>query len=106
MDRETRQRIGCGWELVQIKPRPWTPENLDSGWVAPKGYVDVCPGYTTKLPEVIEAARARLHWKEGGGLRDFCDDTPTDQLRVCVEILEGASNELQRWTFDNPEKRQ
>lgn len=74
---------------------------MDIDW---KGETDTCPGYTTNLPEVIEIARARVHWKEGGGLRDFCDETPSEALRQGVEILEGASNECQRWAMSNPEK--
>jgi hypothetical protein len=111
-DEQSRQAMGCGWEprseLVQI--RPWSPSSFigNEGWrltqLKDHEEPSTCIGYTSILPEVIEVQRARLHWKEGGGLRDFCDDTPTDSLRLAVECLEGASNECQRWAMDNPEK--
>lgn len=101
---QTRQALGCGWEPRIAKPRPWSPAGLDgnSEW---QPDLTTCPGYTTALPEVIEIARARVHWKEGGGLRDFCDEPVTEQLRLGVEILEGASNECQGWAMSNPEKK-
>lgn len=97
---QTRQQLGCGWDppLVNIKPTPWTPQNLSAEW---KGDVDVCPGYTTKLPEVIEIARAHLYFSKGD-LGAFCDESPSDRLREGVEILEGASNECQAWAMNNP----
>jgi hypothetical protein len=104
---QTRQHIGCGYELTQIKPKPWTPENMDPMWRPfHKDFdITVCPGYTMNLPEAREISRARLHAKELGGLRDFCDDTPTDRLREGVEVLEGANNEMHRWSMDNAEKK-
>jgi hypothetical protein len=100
--KQTRQHLGCGWEQPIGKATPWSPANLKSEW---KGEATVCAGYTTKLPEVIEIARARVHAKEFGGLRDFCDENPTDLLRHGVEILEGASNECQGWAMENVEKK-
>lgn len=75
---------------------------MDLDW---KGEPVACPGYTTNLPEVIEIARARVHAKEFGGLRDFCEGYPTEAIKQGVEILEGASNECQQWSMANPEKR-
>jgi hypothetical protein len=80
----------------------WSPAGMDFDW---KGDPVACPGYTTNLPEVIEIARARVHAKEFGGLRDFCDETPSEALKQGVEILEGANNECQRWSMDNPERK-
>lgn len=100
--KQERQLSGCGFEIAQGKTYPWTPQNLDPMWHAAE--IDTCPGYSMNLPEVIEIARARVHWKEGGGLRDFCDDTPTERMRLGVEILEGTNNEVQRWAMDHPVK--
>lgn len=99
-DKPTRTAMGCGYER-SINPHPWTPVALNVTW---SGKQTTCPGYTTKLPEVIEIARARLHWKDGGGLRDFCDE-PTEQLRYGVETLNGSTNECQSWSIENPEKK-
>lgn len=85
-----RQHMGCGYETRSEFSRPWVHQ----------GYSDemptTCPGYTTKLPEVIEINRARLHWKQGE-LRDHCGDVPTENIYRGIEILEGAANEASCW---------
>jgi hypothetical protein len=105
-DTDTRRYMGCGWERPVDGAKPWSPSNLNGEWKLGREQSDAttCPGYTTNLPQVIEIARARVHWKEGGGLRDFVDQ-PSELLRQGVEILEGASNELTHWAMANPEKK-
>lgn len=93
--------MGCGYEPAQPKAQTWTPISLDPNW---RGELKTCPGYTTTLPEVVEVARARTHWRDGGGLRDFCD-SPTDGLRVGVEILDGSCAEMQRWATESAAKK-
>lgn len=88
---QIRQAMGCGWEPRIEGARPWQHE----------GYTDAaptaCAGYTTKLPEVIEINRARLHWSKGA-LREFCgDQQPSELLMRGIEILEGAANEASCW---------
>ena len=64
----------------------------------------VCPGYTTSLPEVIEGARARLHWSKGA-LTSFCNGNARESVLMAIEILEGASNECQTWCLENRETK-
>ena len=108
---ESRQTWGCAYEpppsesvrrLVQIpapngcKERAATDEE--------PAFPSVCPGYTTRLPEVIEIARARLHWSKGA-ITAFCQGQPRGALLAGIEILEGASNEAQLWAMENPVKK-
>lgn len=105
--RQTRQHMACGF-LPPIKgARPWQPSVMDASWRFAKDQPDLttCPGYTGNLPEVIEVARARVHAKEFGGLREFYDDPLTESARQGIEILEGAANECQGWAMANPEKK-
>ena len=95
----TRQSMGCGWEvapLVQIRVSPWTHA----------GYTDAtpttCAGYTTKLPEVIEINRARLHWSKGS-IEQFCGGEPSELIQRGIEILEGAANEANCWREEKPQ---
>lgn len=81
-----RQSWGCGLE-------PRNPSVRPSPWMHP-GYTDetptTCPGYTTKLPEVIEISR--LRWgkaHERPGL--------TERAQQGVMILDGAVNEANCW---------
>jgi hypothetical protein len=65
----------------------------------------VCPGYSTNLPEVIEATRAWLHWDKGA-IRAFTGkDPPTEGLIDAVEIVNGAIMESRAWCMDNPVKK-
>lgn len=94
-DRLTRQTLGCGYEQPlagEMLPflDVWKPE----GMKPTKDFPSVCAGYTVRLPEVIEIARARVHW-EKGALPAFCGGPPTDKLLLAVEMLDGASNELE-----------
>lgn len=91
-ERIQRQMIGCGWE-------PRNPGVCVSAWTH-AGYTDArpttCAGYTTKLPEVIEINRARLHWNKGA-IREFCGKRPNENIQRGIEILEGAANEANCW---------
>ncbi len=55
----------------------------------------ICPGYTTSLPDVYEAARA-LSWRRDGQLRECYDVPVTQLLRDCVDILDGACKQQDR----------
>lgn len=87
-----RQAMGCGYEPLVPGARPYMHD----------GYTDepptTCAGYTTKLPEVVEINRLRLHWSKFGG---FKDREPTEVVKRGIEILEGAVNEANCW---RPEK--
>lgn len=95
-DVETRQSMGCGYEPpIELRLPLWTPRAFklperrdDSLWPS------TCVGYTANLPEVIEAARARVHWNKGQ-LEAFLGGPATEQTMIAIEILEGSSNELQ-----------
>lgn len=93
---EQRQLLGCGYlpppeESKRAYVRPW----------AGLGYKDkqptVCPGYTTSLPETIEAARARLHWEKGGPAAIGVTDWEADPLTQGIEILSSQMGEFQMW---------
>ncbi len=98
--REQRQLLGCGFVPPPANPRllpmvrPW----------AGLGYrgdqPTTCPGYTTGLPEVVEIARARLHWSKGqldvfvGGAGDV-----SEAMIAGIELLEDADNRRRNWAM-------
>jgi hypothetical protein len=100
----TRQAIGCGYEPPAppgIPVRPWdhTGRKPSPGELDERGrqHLQICPGYVCRLPEVIETARARLHW-EKGELVSFCGGAqPSDRLIDAIEILDGAVAEFRYW---------
>jgi hypothetical protein len=91
---ELRRAMGCGY----IPGAP-APAAAPAGCEVP---VTVCVGYSTKLPEVAEAARARLWWSKGQ-LRDWCEgDEPTIPLRLCIEEMEIQANAVQAHALEKP----
>ena len=98
---QDRQLLGCG-----LAPRP--PEHLRphvNVW-SPLAYSQynehaptVCPGYTTKLPEVRETARIRFHWEQGAIAQACGGAAPTDQTLLGIEVLSIAVSDLQDWRF-------
>lgn len=93
---------GCGYEPPNPHARPWSPASLDP---MHKGEYTTCPGYTTKLPEVIEAARVRMHAKMGSLPAFLGKHEATEVALVAMEILEGSTNECTAWAVANPEKK-
>ncbi len=94
---EIRQSMRCGYLPLHPIGRAWQHEG-DDGEVP-----DVCPGYTTALPEVIETSHARLHW-EKGGLGLWAQGEVTEQQMQAITVLEMASNAAQSWAIKNPKK--
>jgi hypothetical protein len=75
-----------------IPVTPWDHQ----GRAKSKDDLVVCAGYVCSLPEVIEAARAHLHWSKGA-LRDFCRGEVPDQLFFGIEVFDGACDALSAW---------
>lgn len=100
--QQVRQTWGCAFEgapdenLLPIQ----MPELPAGTSLEPT----VCPGFTTSLPEVIEVARARLHWSKGA-IMAFCRGQPRGALLLGIEALEGEIGQCQQWALDNPIKK-
>jgi hypothetical protein len=92
----SRQSLGCGYEpplpAGSVRLALWQPPDAYRGATP-----TVCAGYTTKLPEVHEAQMARAHWNTGNLGVALGGELPTEDLLSFIVILEGASNEVQRW---------
>jgi len=89
-NRATRQDMGCGYESRVRTALPWTPH--PSSEIDPED-VTTCVGYTSTLPEVIEAVRARAHWSKGS-LDAYTLGPCNENLRVAIEILDASANQL------------
>jgi hypothetical protein len=95
LSKDTRRMEGCGYEPAWEHARPDV-----TGYTGPK--LTVCAGYSTNLPEVIEAARGWSHWKNGE-LTSFARGMPTEALIESIEHFNGAVNECQSWCVENRE---
>ena len=63
----------------------------------------MCAGYVCPLPQVVEAARAHLHWSKGS-LSDFCGGRPNERVLESVEILDGSIGALKSWAIEEAKK--
>lgn len=89
-DKITRRFMGCGWE----SPLEGAIAPLPVGFSS-DGSVNVCPGYLTQLPVVLETARAHAHW-ERGTLRDrYNRSVLSGHLLDALEYLQGSLWELE-----------
>lgn len=61
--------------------------------------VTVCPGYSTTLPEVLEAARA-LSWRHDGLIGEFFGGAPiSERAKIYIDILDTQIREVERHAF-------
>ena len=84
-DRATKRVFRCGW----------LPEKERTGGMGEYPGSTICPGYTTSLPDVYEAARA-LSWRRDGQLRELYDVPITQLLRDCVDVLDSSCKQTER----------
>jgi hypothetical protein len=105
---QIRRDLGCGFEPHNEDARTWLPPAAGSrlGFGAELGEqalqdrsyeLQTCPGYTTKLPPVIDVLRARVHWGKGT-LGAYCGSAPpTKHLLTAIEVLDGSCARADRW---------
>jgi hypothetical protein len=95
-NRAQRQSMGCGYEPPSaLSAQPWQPPGGTHGYNGPT--IVHCAGYTTNLPEVDEAARARFHWDKGALGLVLAGEPLNENLQLAIEMLESASNRMQHW---------
>jgi hypothetical protein len=88
--------IGCGYEKPLPGVIPWMPP-VGSALGYKHSLPVICAGYTTRLPEVLEVARAHANWSKGS-LQAFCGaEPPTETLVALVEIFDMELSQLKRW---------
>lgn len=96
-----RQGWGCGHELP---PAPGVPVAPWSGCGYDGPAPTICPGYTTTLPETIEAARAWKWWSKGE-LAAFVDGAPVSgPLKIGIEVFDAAMGAFERWRMTPRER--
>lgn len=102
---ESRQMMGCGYEKPSPFAAPWShtafkrPADADPD----RPYPTVCAGYTTKLPEVVEAARAHFH-SERETFSSLVGKRATPHLMTCIELMASEVNAVQAWSMRDKTK--
>jgi hypothetical protein len=88
-DPNLRRAMGCGWLPPSATPAGFV-------WSGPGGHLDLatCPGYTTRLPDVLDVAGA-YWWADRGALAERVGRRPPaalvrgiDALRCEISALE------------------
>ena len=100
---ESRQYMACAYEPPVDGAVAWVHPGFDTGRATPehpRGVFapTVCPGYLSKLPEVIETSRLRAHWKVGA-IVPACEGAPTKQQMDAILILDGECSAMEVWTM-------
>lgn len=96
---ESRRTLGCGYLSDTAEKPGGTPPGYDGPELT------TCIGYSTSLPEVIEASRARF-WTEKGQLLVWCDgEAPTPALRLAIEEMEIQANAALSHSMAESQKR-
>lgn len=83
MDHEQRRRVRCAWVPVS--------ERLGHALIPPDypyERPDICCGYLSGLPEVIEAARA-ASWRREGALGQFYTGPIGDKAKLAIDLMAG-----------------
>lgn len=106
---EDREVLACGLLPPVAGMRPWTPPDLSA--IAheedgtPQPPLTVCPGYTVRLPQVVEARRARVH-AELGTLADLYSEGRKPILLQALEWAKlAADEESEAWRNRQREDR-
>jgi hypothetical protein len=99
VSRTTRASWWCGWlprkewitkSLQGLAAGPPLPSAFPASLLEGQGdepFPSVCPGYSTILPAVSEAARA-LSWRKEGMLSEFFDGEPLNEVvKDALDIL-------------------
>lgn len=98
MPQLQRQSLGCGYEPPlpegAVRLATWKPSTAMFRGAEPT----TCAGYSVRLPEVVEAQKARVHWSTGNLARAI-GDGEIEELLDLITIVEGASNDVQRWAL-------
>lgn len=90
LPRKTRAIWNCGLMSPTERTGPGFPVPHDWGEDPP-----ICPGYLISMPQVVECARAKLHWDKGQ-LRDRYEGLElTGLLLDSIEILAVSSSEAE-----------
>ena len=102
-----RRYLGCGYEppLTGVRLTMWSPPvPRHDGGVGYRGpEPTVCAGYTTSLPEVIEAAVIRRHWDKGQVVAACGGAMPTEEMLSSILVVDNAFAEVRNWA-STPEK--
>lgn len=86
MSRAERATLACGF----VDSIEWVKG------MRPYPDATVCPGYSTRLPEVVETSRALL-WARRGELRLFFEPHQVTPLaKDCIDLLDSACNGAER----------
>lgn len=83
LGHEQRKRWSCAWVRSDERSgeSPVPPSY-------PYERPDICIGYLSSLPQVIEAARASS-WRRDGALGQFYDGPLTDLAKYTIDLISG-----------------
>lgn len=96
--------MACGFEPPVAAGFAWRHRGMDLGDIDKEtGKSEreprVCPGYTTKLPEVVEAANAYFDRKEL-----HVQNKLRQSAMMAMKVIASEAITMQSWAMRNPRK--
>lgn len=98
LDPATRAAMACAYEEPAEGARAWQHEGDDGDKFS------VCPVHTAALPDVIDVARAYVHWKEGSLRERMGGLEPPPALLDGLELLSTSVADWTSWRTRPKEK--
>ena len=93
-----RQDMACGYESPTEHGYAWRHRGFSC---SVETQPTICPGYTTRLPEVSEVAEWFALWKHFGAA---IGPKPSAGLRRLALMLGAEVGALEGWRINNPKK--
>jgi hypothetical protein len=85
----TRQALRCVYEPAMPGAQSWAPKS----WVERGIETTACPGYSARLPAVLEIVEEHQQWKHGTLSAALDGEQPTRGALQCFKVLEAGINE-------------
>ncbi len=102
-DVDTRRGYWCGYirqdKWIGDGPGQQLPTGAPRNDDPQEKFPSVCPGYSTSLPEVIEASRA-LDWRRDGMLSEFFAGEPVPETaKTFIDLLSYEIRNVERHAY-------
>lgn len=94
-DEAQRRALGCGWLPPHEDAQPWQHRGDKTPSTDEIPAYTTCAGYTTRLPDVVDAATAWSWWDKGQ--LHLLVAEPSPALRDGIDELAAAIGAYQSW---------
>jgi hypothetical protein len=98
-----RRHLRCGF----VRRDRWAPVQQFRGIPGVRDAPELCPGYSTQLPRVVEVARL-WGWEQRGSIELNVRTRGwrlSDSVLDMVDVFAAEQSECERWSFEQARKK-